>query len=302
MTDIVFGDLEEIVPRLAWANEARNFTPWLAANLGRLGSAIGLPLELVQAESAVGRFSADILARSLNGSFVLIENQLEISDHRHLGQILTYLTGLKAQHIIWIAPNFQEEHLSAIRWLNENTKEPFSFFAVKLRVVRIGQSPFAPLFEVLEQPNSFDRSIAQEAQAAQEVAPTTARRRKFWTRYGERFPDIASDVGTGGGASIWHQVKGTEFYISQWLSKTAVGIFVRNNMGIPPATTIQQLEPFKERLEAALEAKLEQQTYPLLSQHPGDVESDEDFEAQATWLHDRLLRYKSELLNTANLD
>jgi hypothetical protein len=92
----------------------------------------------------------------LDGSLVLIENQLDCGDHAHLGQILTYLTGLKAETVVWVAPNFREEHLSAIRWLNDNTKEP-SFFAVKLKVLRIGQSPYAPLFEVVESPNDLDR-------------------------------------------------------------------------------------------------------------------------------------------------
>ena len=231
MSDIVFGELEEVLPRLAWQNEARHFTPWLAGNLARLGSAVGLSLELVQAEMAVGRYAADILARTLDGATVLIENQLEYSDHTHLGQILTYLTGLKAETVIWVAPFFREEHLSAVRWLNENTKEPFSFFAVKVRVVKIGESPLAPLFEVLEKPNGFDRQVEQVAHAAQEGDATTLRRRKFWHAYRDKYPDIAADVGSGGGASIWHKIAGTDLIISQWLSKDGVGLFVRNDAG-----------------------------------------------------------------------
>ena len=295
MTEIVFGELEEVMPRSAWQNEARHFTPWLADNLGRLGSAVGLSLELVQAEMAVGRYSADILARTLDGAAVLIENQLEYSDHTHLGQILTYLTGLKAETVIWVAPFFREEHLSAIRWLNENTKDPFSFFAVKVRVVKIGSSPLAPLFEVLEKPNGFDRQVEQIAQAAQEVDATTLRRRKFWHSYRDRYPDIAADIGSGGGASIWHKVAGTDFIISQWLSKDGVGLFVRNDAGFPIEKTVQRLMPHKDALETALGARLEDPKFPLISRSFGDVEKAEDCERQASWLHDRLLMYCAEL-------
>ena len=95
----------------------------------------------------------------MDDSVILIENQLEQTDHTHLGQIMTYLAGLDAKTVVWIAPSFREPHLSAIRWLNEHTADGFSFFALKARVVRIGDSPFAPMFEVVEQPNLWDRQI-----------------------------------------------------------------------------------------------------------------------------------------------
>ena len=98
----------------------------------------------------------------VDGSRVLIENQLESTDHTHLGQILTYLAGLEAQTVIWAAREFREPHLSAIRWLNTHTTDEFAFFAVKVRVVRIGDAPslVAPLFEVLERPNDWDRRVS----------------------------------------------------------------------------------------------------------------------------------------------
>lgn len=149
--EVTFGTLEDIEARRAWAHEAHVFTPWLADNLDRLSQAVGIPLELTGREVSVGRYSADILATNpVDGSVVLIENQLEPSDHTHLGQIMTYLAGLEAQVMIWIAPTFREEHLSALRWLNQHTAENFAFFAVRLRVVRIANSPLAPLFDVLE--------------------------------------------------------------------------------------------------------------------------------------------------------
>ena len=160
MSDIQFSRLQELPLREAWKHEAQDFTPWLAENIDHLSEAIGIPLELTGTEVAVESFSADILARNpMDDSVILIENQLEQTDHTHLGQIMTYLAGLDAKTVVWIAPSFREPHLSAIRWLNEHTADGFSFFALKARVVRIGDSPFAPMFEVVEQPNLWDRQI-----------------------------------------------------------------------------------------------------------------------------------------------
>jgi len=163
MTDIRFDRLIDLPLREAWRHEALDFTPWLAQNIDHLSDAIGVPLELTGTEVAVESFSADILARNpVDDSIVLIENQLEITDHTHLGQIMTYLAGLEAQTVIWIAPAFRSPHLSAIRWLNEHTSDGFSFFAVKARVVRIGDSPFAPIFEVVEKPDRWQRKLKTE--------------------------------------------------------------------------------------------------------------------------------------------
>jgi len=167
MKDIQFGRLEDLPLNQVWEHEAQQFTPWLADNLDHLAEAIGVPMELVGKEVAVESFSADILARSLvDESVVLIENQLEPTDHTHLGQIMTYLAGLEAQMVIWIAPSFRQPHLSTIRWLNEHTAEGFSFFAVRTRVVRIGDSPFAPIFEVVEKPDDWSRQLKSEARGA----------------------------------------------------------------------------------------------------------------------------------------
>ena len=108
-----FGELKNVNLRDVWGHEANDFTPWLAANVERLSKAIGIPLELEGTEVDVERFSADVVARNpSDDSRVLIENQLEDSDHTHLGQILTYLAGLEARTVVWIARNFHESHRS----------------------------------------------------------------------------------------------------------------------------------------------------------------------------------------------
>lgn len=185
MTEIAFGRLVELPLREAWKHEALEFTPWLAENIGHLSESIGMSLELTGQEVRVETFAADILARNrLDDSIVLIENQLEPSDHTHLGQIMTYLAGLDAKSVVWIAPGFREPHLSAIRWLNENTADGFSFFAVKARVVRIGESPFAPTFEVVERPNLWERQLEQYA-----TGHLSTIRKEYWKRFVNLLPN-----------------------------------------------------------------------------------------------------------------
>ena len=182
-----FARLADSPLRDAWQDEARDFTPWLFDNIDYLSEALGLELEATDSEVAVDNFSADIMATDARtGDRILIENQLEGSDHRHLGQILTYLAGIDAKRVIWVAREFQEAHLSALRWLNDNTPEHFAFFAVRLRVVRIGDSPFAPDFGVVEKPNSWERQLGKRASVAE--SEVTRLRQSFWSRYVERHP------------------------------------------------------------------------------------------------------------------
>ena len=130
---------------------------------------------------------ADVVATDAKtGSRVLIENQLEPANHRHLGQVLTYLAGLEAKVVIWIARDFDEAHRSAVRWLNDHTTDEFAFFAVRMRVVRIGDSPFAPIFEVLEKPNAWERALERKFRKAD--SELTRLRKDFWERYLERQP------------------------------------------------------------------------------------------------------------------
>ena len=132
-----FGELIDVDLRETWVHEANDFTPWLAENMHRLSQAIGVDLELEDTEVSVEGFSADILARiPSDGSMVVIENQLENTNHTHLGQVLTYLAGLEVQTVIWIAREFQGPHLSAV-W---HTKSRIRGAAVllELRAVQFG--------------------------------------------------------------------------------------------------------------------------------------------------------------------
>jgi hypothetical protein len=181
------GRLEKVDLRTAWKDEGQHFTPWLAQeeNLRLLGETLGMQLELVEQEKAVGRFVADILCKDLStDSWVVIENQLERTDHSHLGQILTYAAGLEAATMIWIAPEFTEEHRAALDWLNEHTDEKTSFLGLEVELWRIGDSPLAPKFNIVSKPNDWAREVRASA-AKGELTERKRAQLEFWTKYSE---------------------------------------------------------------------------------------------------------------------
>jgi hypothetical protein len=168
-----------------WADEARDFTPWLLANEAELGAAIGIDLELQQAEYPVGGFSLDLLGHDLtNGVKVIVENQLERSDHGHLGQLLTYAAGTDASTVVWIAKSIRDEHRQALDWLNEHTDEETNFFGVEIQVVQIDDSRPAVQFVLAAQPNGWQKAV--RASTSGQLAGRALAYQGFWTRYAER--------------------------------------------------------------------------------------------------------------------
>jgi hypothetical protein len=152
MTDYAppaLGRLTQVPPRQVWPHEAHDFTPWLLNNVDVLSDLLGMDLVLEVAEHPVGGFSLDLMGRDeATGQIVIVENQLETSDHGHLGQILTYAAGTDPTTIVWVAASFRPEHRAAIDWLNARTDEDTRFFGVELGVVRIGDSEPAPAFRL----------------------------------------------------------------------------------------------------------------------------------------------------------
>ena len=147
------GKLEPVPVREIWPHEERDFTPWLAKNLHRLGAELEMNLELVEQEAPAGRFKLDILARDVDfGVMVAIENQLEWTDHNHLGQLLTYAGNHDVRRLIWVAPNFFPEHRAALEWLNQWTNAEIEVYGVAVTVARIGDSLPAPSFNKVVSP------------------------------------------------------------------------------------------------------------------------------------------------------
>ena len=169
-TKLNLSKIELIPLHDCWDNEATDFTPWLAQeeNIALLADEIGISeLEVIAQEEPVGPFRADILCKdSSNDHYVLIENQLEKTDHNHLGQILTYASGLDAVTIIWIAEKFTEEHRAAIDWLNRITDDDFNFFGIEIQLLKIGKDgAVAPRFNVIAKPNNWSRNVRNSTQA-----------------------------------------------------------------------------------------------------------------------------------------
>ena len=180
------GRLAKVGLREAWLSESGDFTPWLAQeeNLSLLGDAIGIELELESQEKEVGPFRADILCKdTATDNWVLVENQLERTDHSHLGQLLTYAAGLKAVTIVWIAERFTEEHRATLDWLNERTDDKINLFGLEIELWRIGDSPIAPKFNIISQPNDWPGTVQQAAAVSGEVSAHKQLQLRFWTAF-----------------------------------------------------------------------------------------------------------------------
>lgn len=154
------GRLTAVPAREVWPHEAHDFTPWLLGNVDVLSDLLGMDLVLDVAEHPVGGFSLDLLGRDeANDRKVIVENQLETSDHAHLGQLLTYAAGTDPSTVVWVTTGFRPEHRAALDWLNEHTDEDTRFFGVEIKVVRIGDSEPAPAFDLVAQPNDWGKQV-----------------------------------------------------------------------------------------------------------------------------------------------
>ena len=292
---VEFGNLENVDLRTAWPHEANDFTPWLAENLERLSQVIGIPMEAEDTEVAVGQFAADILARNpQDNSLVLIENQLEWTDHTHLGQILTYLAGLDAKTIIWVAKEFTNPHLSAIGWLNEHTVEPFSFFAVRVKVVQIGESPLVPIFEVLERPNEWDRQIRAQHESSGELTGYSKLRHDFWAEYAKRYPEDGQIRSSYKGANVYRRIEG--LIVSQYMmALRGVGIYLRESSR---GYTEGDRRLAQRCTTALVEGGVIQETWGTFKEI--DSQDPNNWPEMAQWLHERLSEYREVIESLAS--
>jgi hypothetical protein len=165
MNKLALGQMKRIEARTVWPHEEQDFTPWLYENLEKLGEALGLELEAQERECDVGDFAVDIVARELGSNrLVVIENQLEPTDHKHLGQLLTYAAGKEAGVVVWISPEFRDEHREALDWLNREGGEGRpEFFGVELQVVQIDDSKPAVNLRPVAFPNDWTRDLNERA-------------------------------------------------------------------------------------------------------------------------------------------
>jgi hypothetical protein len=179
------GTITEVDVRGVWPHEAHVFTPWLFENADRLGEALGLDLDLTASEHAVGSFSLDLIGTDVStGRRVIIENQIEGSDHGHLGQLMTYAGGTEPNIVVWITTSLRPEHRAALDWLNSVTDEATGFFGVEVSAVVIGDSLPAPLFRVVAKPNDWGKHVKATTTAG--TSAKGERYRQFWGQFYER--------------------------------------------------------------------------------------------------------------------
>ena len=181
------GKLTEVDVRELWAHEQYDFSNWLAkeANLECLNDILGLTLTDVDKEVYVGPYRCDLVAKDeTSGILVIVENQLEGTNHDHLGKIITYASGLNAKVMVWIVKEAKEEHRAAIEWLNNNTNNDINFFLIEIHAYRIGNSDPAPKFEVIEKPNDFVKRGKSKSDD-NELNKRQSERLFFWEQFNQ---------------------------------------------------------------------------------------------------------------------
>lgn len=226
----MIGKLKKLPLREIWKHEAKDFSSWLAENLEVLNEVLDINLSLVEKNHTVGSFFIDVLAEDDEGKFVIIENQLERTDHDHLGKLITYLSSMDAKTAIWICSHPAKEHKKAIDWLNEASPADVRFYLLKLDAVQIGNSEPAPLFTIIAKPERETKLIGKEKK---QLAQRHVLRKKFWEQllgkskkktalHANISPNIYNWIGTGAGKSglsynyvITKQFGGCELYIDR---------------------------------------------------------------------------------------
>ena len=301
------GKLVTLKATEVWGNEPQVFTPWLSENLDLLAEALQIDeLELKGTEVAAGDFRLDILAEDAEGHPVLIENQFGATDHRHLGQLISYVASQSGQAtVVWVAERFKDDHRAAIDWLNANTIDDFGFFAVEIEALQIGDSDPAPFFNVVAKPNAWARSVsAVTRQSASGDEPERHRiRQAYWTALAEYLKANKSTFTIRRpGKDHWHSFSagrsGVVISDTIYTKKKRLGVelYFHND---PMKAGIRQLAADKAAIEAEFGEPLEWQELPTKKASriaifrdgfdPADLAT---FPAQHAWMLSRMETFR----------
>jgi len=301
------GRLTTVSPREVWPHEALHFTPWLLNNVDVLSDLLGMDLALDVAEHPVGGFSLDLMGRDeATGETVIVENQLETSDHTHLGQILTYAAGTDPTTIVWVAASFRPEHRAALDWLNARTDENTRFFGVELGVVRIGNSEPAPSFRLVAQPNDWEKTVRRLTHQV-EASGKQALYRAFWALWIERLhagrPQWSKS--TTPPRESWFSTTTGISGVTYYTSFTKQGLSSELVFESPDAaintTRFEALQTRRQELETAYGGTLEWQALPgrkatrIAEYLDADVSTQEGWRHYIEWLLDHQTRLRAAL-------
>lgn len=299
----MLGNLEKVEDlRVIWKHEAADFTPWLADedNINILGDTIGIEISEVMTEAPVGGFSADIIAKeSGTDRIIVIENQLEDSNHDHLGKIITYASGREASIIIWIVKNAREEHKKAIEWLNNNMDENIDLFLIQIELWKIDNSVPAPRFNVLEQPNTWAKELKK---ISYEMSDSMILKLEYWTAFSEivfkdtefsrlfnrRKPSTDHWYSVSAGNSEFH----FSFLLNTVRNIIAVECYISNNKDL-----YRQFYFNKEKIESVIGAPLDWRELPnkkasrILIEKAADLNDKNDWGNQFNWLQETGIKF-----------
>lgn len=288
--------------RKAWNHEASDFTNWLAEeeNLRLLSDEIGVDIKLIQTEATVGRFNVDILAEEENtGNKIVIENQLEATNHDHLGKIITYASGFDANMVIWVVKEAREEHRQAIDWLNEHTDEDLAFFLVQVELWQIGESPFAPKFEIVSKPNDWAKTVKQSVSGSK-ITDTKAQQLEFW----EQFKAYARSHDTKlrlqkSYPQHWTNISIGSSHAHISLTLNSFDEVIRTELYIPDNKDVYHfLEARKEEIEKELDYKVEwmelqgKKASRIKVEFPGLIENTDEWEKYFAWLQEKAEQFQ----------
>ena len=280
------GTLKEITDlRSIWPHEALNFTPWVAENVDMLADAVGLDITVDETESSVGDFNVDIYASETGTDRkIIIENQLEDTDHDHLGKLITYASGKGADVVIWVVKHAREEHKAAVEWLNNHTDDKIGFFLCEIKLFQIGDSQIAPAFTVVERPNDWTKEIRKTASANS----TQQQRLEYWQAFNDyafsdanfsrifnkRKPTTDHWMDFSIGSSACH------IAVSQIQKRKAVDVELYIN---DDKELFKSLFAHKDEIEKNMEMELEWKELPERKASRILIEKTVDLDDRATW-------------------
>lgn len=299
---IELGELVKVNPRTMWANEATNFTPWLAQHLSEVADAVGLELELENTEVSVGPYSADILSKDIGtGKNVVIENQLEKTDHDHLGKSITYASVLDASAIIWIATEFTDEHKKALDWLNDHTSNEISFYGVRLELWQIDDSKPAVSFNVISEPADIIRQTAMSARS-EELTETKKLQLEFWIQFRARLIETNKLPSVQAARpQYWYDVSLGRAHINlsnivnTYDNKIGVRVYISNKIA---SAALPQLMDMRSEIEAEIGFELDWNPNPenrdkvIACLYDADMGRQDKWDEYLSWMTDTALRFR----------
>lgn len=294
------GKLEQITDlRSIWKHEANDFTPWLAKeeNLSVLSDAIEIDLVLEEQESKVGDFSVDLLATEEGtGRKIIIENQLEETNHDHLGKIITYASGKDAEVIIWIVRKARDEHKKAIEWLNQHTDDSSAFFLIEIEVWKIGNSEPAPKFNVVERPNDWAKAMKNVG-----ITNTQSQQMQFWQYFVDSWDNNVEFAHAfrkrKAHPQNWYDISmgNSDFHLCMEIhfqkNDINAGLYIPDNKNIYNKLLENRAE-IEKTLDAAVEWRNAKKASRFLISKSIDINNPTNWDEACNWLMDICLKVK----------